>query len=130
MYSLPKSEILRGKTSLDKLFGEGERMSEFPFRVFYKINPTIEGIPALRFGIVVPKRVSKLAHERNRIKRIVREGYRLNRHPFSAILEGQNKQADFFLVYTGKIKPNSAKIHNKIIIILQRLTQDHETTAE
>lgn len=130
MYSLPKSEILRGKTSLDKLFGEGQRMSEFPFRVFYKINPAAEGVSALRFGIVVPKRVSKLAHERNRIKRIVREGYRLNRHPFVATLESQSKQADFFLVYTGKIKPNSAKIHNKIILILQRLTQYHETTAE
>lgn len=130
MYSLPKSEILRGKTSLDKLFKEGQRMNEYPFRVFYQIKPSAEGIPALRFGIVVPKRVSKLAHERNRIKRIVREAYRLNRIDFASALASSGKQADFFLVYTGKIKPVSAKIHDKIIIILQRLTQDHDTTAE
>lgn len=130
MYSLPKSEILRGKTSLDKLFKEGQRMNEYPFRVFYHIKPSSEEIPALRFGIVVPKRVSKLAHERNRIKRIVREAYRLNRNAYASALANNNKQVDFFLVYTGKIKPVSAKIHDKIIIILQRLTQDHDTTSE
>ena len=130
MYSLPKSEILRGKTSIDKLFGHGQRMSEYPFRVIYQINPASEGIPALRFGIVVPKRVSKLAHERNRIKRIAREAYRLNRHAHATNLAERGKQADFFLVYTGKIKPVSDKIHDKIILILQRLTQDHDTTAE
>jgi ribonuclease P protein component len=130
MYSLPKSEILRGKTSIDKLFGHGQRMSEYPFRVIYQINPSAVGIPALRFGIVVPKRVSKLAHERNRIKRLAREAYRLNKHLYSAALEERGKQVDFFLVYTGKIKPVSAKIHDKIILILQRLTQDHDATAE
>lgn len=130
MYSLPKSEILRGKTSLDKLFKEGQRMNEYPFRVFYQINSSVEETPALRFGIVVPKRVSKLAHERNRIKRIVREAYRLNRNAYASALANNNKQVDFFLVYTGKIKPVSAKIHDKIIIILQRLTQDHDTTSE
>lgn len=130
MYSLPKSEILRGKTSLDKLFKEGQRMNEYPFRVFYQINSFVEETPALRFGIVVPKRVSKLAHERNRIKRIVREAYRLNRNAYASALANNNKQVDFFLVYTGKIKPVSAKIHDKIIIILQRLTQDHDTTSE
>lgn len=105
-------------------------MNEYPFRVFYQINSSVEETPALRFGIVVPKRVSKLAHERNRIKRIVREAYRLNRNAYASALANNNKQVDFFLVYTGKIKPVSAKIHDKIIIILQRLTQDHDTTSE
>ena len=84
----------------------------------------------LRFGIAVSKKISKLAVQRNRIKRITREAYRINKHEATKELEQQGKKLDFFLIYSGTLQTESTEIREKIILILRRLSRIHGKTSE
>ncbi len=83
-FNLPKSDILRGRTNFERLF-EGpiticrERSVTLRFHIF-----TDQGY-SCKMGFIVAKRLGK-ANRRNRIKRLLREAYRLNRHPLMDIL--------------------------------------------
>ncbi len=130
MFELPKSEILRGKNKIDALFAEGKKFYEQPLRVIYSIETIDEIEPPLQFGIVVPKRLFRKAHDRNAIKRHCREAYRLNNQALKAELINQGKCLKFMLIFLGKEAMPSQEIHRKIILLLQRLTlQVHDKAA-
>ena len=78
----PKSERLYLKNDIDNLFRNGQSFLSFPLRIVYmsapENNTSEAGISIL---ISVPKKRIKRAVGRNRIKRIIRETYRLNKTP-------------------------------------------------
>ncbi len=79
-HTLPKRERLYGKNTLDRLFGEGSRsMSAFPIRAVYHIGTVQEDTEQVRMMVSAPKRNLKHAVDRNRVKRQIREAYRLNK---------------------------------------------------
>lgn len=71
LYSFPRQERLRLKRDFDRVFREGLSLQSGLFTVIYLKN----GLDFNRIAIVVRKRLGK-AHDRNRIKRWVRESYR------------------------------------------------------
>lgn len=79
-FSLKKKERVTGRILVETLFkGGGSRsMSYYPLRVVYRLTPYDE-TPA-RIMVSVPKRCLRHAVNRNRVKRQVRECYRLNKH--------------------------------------------------
>jgi ribonuclease P protein component len=123
VFELPKSEILRGKSELDKLFSTGSSLYEHPFKAVYTIEPNIENEISMQFGIVVPKRFFRKAHDRNHLKRHCREAYRLNKNSLKTELQHRNICLKFMLIFIGKDALTSKEIHRKIILLLQRLTQ-------
>jgi ribonuclease P protein component len=80
--------------------------------------------------VSVSKRNFKNAVDRNRIKRIIREAYRKNKH---ILYNTQNREAKTLLlglIYTPKSIPDYKELERKIILILQRLNkEDAETTG-
>ena len=120
-FGLSRSEILRGRKELEKLFSSGKRFYESPFKVIYQIKPIIPGQSINRIGVAVPKKVVRLAHDRNRIKRKCRECIRLQRHILKQRLEDQRVSLDFFIIYTASDHPDFNFLSDKIILILQRL---------
>lgn len=122
MFSLPKTEILRGRTYLDRLFSQGQWMQEPPFRAVFLLR-SADDLPPIRVGFVVSKRVSKKAVERNRIRRMMREAYRLNKHEASSWLSQNQQGLDVFILYTGRTDIRYDRIARKIILLLHRLTQ-------
>lgn len=78
----------------------------------------------LQAGVTTGSRNFKRAVERNRVKRILREAYRLQKVPLQNFLQEQNKSLIVFFIYTGKELPVFAEVHNKMEIILQRLTDN------
>ena len=74
--SLPKTERLCGKTAVVGLFEHGKSLSAGCLRCKYMIRAD-EG-PS-RIVVSVPKRHFKRAVKRNRVKRQIREAYRLNK---------------------------------------------------
>lgn len=75
--SYGKSEKLKSKKSIELLFTEGDSVSSFPLRFIY-INNSSDS----RIGVSVPKKKVPKAVDRNRIKRLMRESYRLNKSVF------------------------------------------------
>lgn len=91
-FSFGKEYRLCGKKSVDRLFAEGRSFFAAPFRCVWLI---VEPDPARKTApvqvlISVPKKNHKRAVARNKLKRRIREAYRLNRHAFGLqAIEGQ-----------------------------------------
>lgn len=115
-FSFPKKEKLKGKKLIEQLFKEGESLSGFPLRLFFlKIDtPTDVKIKA---GVAVPKKNFKSAVKRNRIKRLLRESYRLNKH---LVFNNSEGSFAFLILYLGKEMPDYHKVEKSMQIILQK----------
>ncbi len=77
----PKQEKLKSKKTIEALFLEGKSISKFPVKVFYL---PIDNSEVSKAAFAVPKRSFKQAVTRNRIKRQLRESYRLHKQMLTA----------------------------------------------
>jgi ribonuclease P protein component len=120
-----KEERLNNVILIDKLFSEGNSMFVYPFKVIYLLRPLGDSSP-VQLLLMAPKRSYKHAVDRNRIKRLVREAYRINKHPLYESQALKHQQLLLGLVYVGKTILTYAEIEKKLIIILQRLSKKDE----
>ncbi|REE83584.1 ribonuclease P protein component [Lutibacter oceani] len=97
-YTLGKEEKLKSKKLIEQLFAEGKHVKSFPLRLIY-LPLNHKGTFPIKVGFSVPKRNVKLAVNRNRIKRLMREVYRKNKHLFIEHIE--NKYV-FMFIYMAK----------------------------
>ena len=101
-YTLEKEEKLKSKKLIEQLFAAGNHVKSFPLRLIYL--PIHHGAEfPIKAGFSVPKRNIKLAVNRNRIKRLIREVYRKNKHAFANNL---NEQYIFMFIYMAKEEIN------------------------
>lgn len=79
-YTLGKHERIRRQSEFSALFKSGKRIySEYLTVILCKNTSGVR-----RLGLVVGKRVGKTAVRRNRMKRLLREFFRLNKHRLPA----------------------------------------------
>ena len=74
--TFPKSEKLCGSLTIDKLYKEGKRFVAWPLRVTYLPIEEAQN----QVLIWAPKSLFKKAVDRNHLRRLMREAYRLNKH--------------------------------------------------
>jgi ribonuclease P protein component len=110
-YKFPKSEKLRLKKDLDQLFKNGHKIFKYPLTLVFLSN---EGLGKNLCAVSVPKRKFKKAVDRNRIKRQMREAYRLNKHKISS----ENKYFHMMFVYSISEKLEYQKIENAVIKLM------------
>ena len=79
MHSFTKAERISFQKEIDLLFHEGTSFSVYPLRVVYVEKQPSSGVP-VSILISVPKKRLKRAVKRNRVKRLIRETYRLNKN--------------------------------------------------
>ena len=96
--SFRNSEKLKRKTQIEALFKDGNAITVFPLRLIYK-KMAFEDQAKLKVGVSVSKRHFKNAVDRNRIKRLLREGYRLNKATY---LNNIPASYAFMILYIGK----------------------------
>lgn len=77
-FTFGKKERLTHRNQIDSLFNEGKSFNIRPIKVFYQTVEPVP-IPELKTLIAVPKKRFKRAVDRNRLRRLIREAYRLNR---------------------------------------------------
>jgi len=123
----PKSHRLHLKKEIEDLFASGKQIRKYPVNVIYGFYPGSE-VP-VKMAVSVPKKIIKLAVDRNRIKRQLREVYRLNCHEVFNYFGTRKINLHVMFIYTGKVSPDYAVLESKIILILQRLVKEHETDA-
>jgi ribonuclease P protein component len=78
----------------------------------------------LQAGFGASSRHFKKAVDRNRIKRLGREAYRLQKGPLLQRLTEKGLSLAVFLIYTGKELPEYATVTEKIGVILQKLIKE------
>ncbi|MBN8878552.1 MAG: ribonuclease P protein component [Sphingobacteriales bacterium] len=122
--TLGKHERLKSRKQIEFLFQQGQRFAAPPFRVFYVIKKKElkEATGSLlQFGVGASSRFFKKAVDRNCIKRLGREAWRLQKRELLQALEEQNKQLDVFFIYTGKELPAYAEVFAATTGIIQKL---------
>jgi ribonuclease P protein component len=78
----------------------------------------------LQAGFGVSSRHFKKAVDRNRIKRLSREAYRLQKHALLRLLEDKGLYLAVFFLYTGKDLPDYPTVTHKIGVLLQKLIKE------
>ena len=122
-HRFPKSSRLYLRKDISDVFNQGQLMRVMPFLAYVKRLP-FDG-SMVRLVISVPKRRLKRAADRNLVKRLVRESYRLNMPQFLAKLDSA-ETIHLAVVFQGSRVPDFKTVSAKIILTLQRLTGTHE----
>ncbi len=125
-FSLHKSEKVRSQKLIESLFGKKTpAFVHAGFRIAWVQTDTTQAPCSVLF--VSPKKKLKLAHDRNKRKRLLRELYRLNKQDLLDYLQASNLHIAISLNYVG-IEPLSFHLHqvgfqkalNKLILELQK----------
>jgi ribonuclease P protein component len=88
---------------IDELFRNGKSVSAFPIKGLFAFSEDAHS--PLQAGVAVSSRSFKKAVERNRVKRVLREVYRLQKLPLQQVLERSGQKLVIFFIYTGKELP-------------------------
>lgn len=119
MFTLSKTERLSSKTLFNELFGSGLSFVKYPFRIIYK-KSSLPGEYPTRIAISVSKKKFKRAVKRNRIKRLTREAFRLNKTSlYTSIPSGTT--IDILLIYLDNTLPTFEKIEKALKSSIQKI---------
>lgn len=111
-YTYNKDEKLKSQKAIEQLFTEGKSVSAYPLRMVYLDNQT-----QLKVGVSVSKRNFKLAVHRNRVKRLLREGYRLNKN---LLIDNKLDHYTLMILYISKEMPDFKIIDKKMKVLLTK----------
>ncbi|WP_408041228.1 ribonuclease P protein component [Tenacibaculum amylolyticum] len=109
-FTLGKEERLKSRKLIGKLYTEGKSIKTFPLRMVYIQTEHTSQFP-VQIGVSVPKRNFKRAVDRNRIKRLLRESYRLQKNIVYSEVE---KPYVFMISYLAKEEWSYADIEQKM----------------
>ncbi len=120
---LGKSDILRHKKAISYLFQDKEalKLQSFPLKCILVENSILRK-EQLQVLFIVPSRVIKKAHDRNLIRRRIKEAYRLRKHEIITILSEQN-QMNMGLLYTSNQIVSFDQIVSSLNKIIHGLAQ-------
>jgi ribonuclease P protein component len=129
-FSFGKKERLKSRKAIEALFVDGKKFALPPLRVIYRFiqvdpSPVEKGL--IKVGVSASSRNFKKAVTRNRIKRLLRESYRLQKTGLQQQLLKNHRQLELFIIYTGKDIPVYQELFDKMTAIIKRLeTQVNE----
>ncbi len=125
-FSLKKAEILRSKKVIEKLFSEGDWLVKYPLKMVY-LKTTLPPNSRAQAGFSASKKAFKRAVHRNRIKRLLRNAYRLNKYTIYDALE--NEQLALFVIYIGTELPDYQSVEKAMQKSLKKIAQKLHTTG-
>lgn len=129
MYTFKKEERLCNKRLIDKLFHNGSSFLCYPFRVSWLVNPEPQLHPA-QILFSVPKKRYKHAVDRNLLKRLMREAYRLHKQQYLYnILQQTDKRMLISVGYIGKEVEPYLFIEKKMLKMLAQLGSELSATT-
>lgn len=116
-HKFSKNERLSSVKAIQAVFSGGRSFVVFPFKFIFTQPAGSVGPNQILF--TVPKRNFKRAHDRNRVKRMLKEIYRLEKQRLS--LKGMN----IAVIYLAKEKIPFTNLKNKLTLGLDRLNDEH-----
>lgn len=120
-FGFGKKEKLKSRKQIDALFEKGKSFTVFPLRVSYSFAPS--PAPVLQAGVTASKRNFKKAVDRNRIKRLLREAYRLQKMELDQAVKQNSLQGFIFFMYTDKTIAPFITIREAMTLSLKKLLQ-------
>lgn len=126
--TLRKPERLDKKKIIEKMFAGGSRsFSVFPIRVVYLTAEDLEAPASIL--VSVSKRRFKRAVKRNRVKRQIREAYRMNKHELLKVLEEKQCRLAIAFIYLSDQLVESSIIEERMRTALARIVEKVRSSA-
>jgi ribonuclease P protein component len=121
MYTFKKEERLCNKKLIDKLFHSGSSFLCYPFKISWLYSDFPGPFP-VQVVFSVPKRRFKRAVDRNLVRRLMREAYRLNKQQnLYDQLNISEKKIVLSLGYVGKEIAVYGLVEKKMVKLLKQL---------
>jgi len=121
-YTLTKDERLCKKKAIDALFkGGNTSFAAFPFRVVFVKTEKSE--TSAKILISVPKHRYRHAVDRNRMKRLVRESYRLQKARLWSFLESKDYGIDIAIICISDRKETYKTVYKSIDKTISRICE-------
>jgi len=138
-FTYQKEDKLKSRKQTQFLFAKGQSMNAFPIKLIYTIetaNDLSKLLPSpphhlaeiinkgqLQAGVGAPSRTFRKAVLRNRVKRLLRESYRLEKPEFLNTAALQGNRVNLFFLYTDATILTQAEIQEKVKQLLNRLSE-------
>lgn len=120
VHTFRKSERLCSRTVIDEIFSKGKELRKFPYLLKY-IYSTEVAVNPVQIVVSVPKKRAKSAVDRNRLRRQIKEAYRLNKDELQLYFQNNKCSIVIFIIYTGKEKEVYTLLEEKLKVILKEL---------
>jgi ribonuclease P protein component len=115
-FNYSKKDKLKSKKVIEQLFSEGKAVTAYPLRLIY-INTEHEDGSILKTGVSVSKRLHKTAVSRNKIKRLLREAYRLNKPLY---FNNSSTSYAFMILYLSKDGTTFEGLNGKMKLLFEK----------
>jgi ribonuclease P protein component len=126
-HTFSKQERLKGKRLIEYTFKQGHTIYIPPFKLWYcfkdDVEPTIHihSSAKILLSVGVSKRHFKKAVQRNRIKRLIKEAYRLQKHILVDNFKIEADQLYCFVQYTSSTMPVYKEIFGRMEVLLKKI---------
>jgi ribonuclease P protein component len=124
--TLGKQERLKSKKLIEKLYAEGESVKTFPLRMVFVRTAHTSEFPC-QVGVSVAKRNYKLAVDRNRLKRLMRETYRLQKE---IVYDNLEEPYVFMISYIGREEMKFEDLYLKMEKLLTLFVEKVKNTPD
>ena len=119
-FTFSKKEKLKSQKLIEHLFSQGKTVVAYPLRLVY-IETTFGDDVRAKVGVSVSKRHFKHAVNRNRIKRLMREVYRLNKPLY---FNNSSTQYALMILYIGKDGTDFETINSKMRLLFDKFIKE------
>jgi len=128
-HTFPRGEKLKSRTALEALYEQGIPSSAYPVRML-ALKVTYDAAFPVKIAVSAPKRKLKAAPDRNRMKRLIREVWRLHKH--TLVQHCRSREVSYHLLFISQCNtPASyALVKEKITLLLKRLTEDDQKSPK
>lgn len=124
-YTFRKEEKLCSQKIIGDIFLSGTSFLCYPLKVVWKYEELPTSFPA-QVVFSVPKRLFKRAHDRNLLKRQLREVYRYQKHELYQSLELNDQKIAVMIVYIAKEKLEFSQIEGAMTKVIAKLKKKLE----
>jgi ribonuclease P protein component len=124
--TLGKQERLKSKKLIEKLYSEGSSVKTFPLRMMFVQTAHTSDFPC-QVGVSVAKRNFKKAPDRNRLKRLMRETYRLQKE---IVYNNLEQPYVFMISYIGREEIKYEELYPKMEKLLMLFVEKVKNKAD
>ena len=112
LFTYQKQDKLKSRKQTQYLFSKGQSIHAFPIKLIFTVEAN--EIRMVQAGVGAPSRTFRKAVQRNRVKRLLREAYRLEKPTFMEQLSLDNQRLNLFFLYTDAVVLTQLEIQTKL----------------
>jgi ribonuclease P protein component len=118
--SFPRNQRLKSKKISDLVFDKGGKAKAFPVIARFLDTALPEPV-AVQVMVTVSKKKFKRAVDRNRVKRLLREAWRLEKPDMENRLTADEKQRAIVFIFVGNELPEFEEVQSAIASLVSQM---------